>query len=492
VSPTVAPDLLDTPEAGVAAIRGGGLRIIGYVVGVAVSVISASLLLRHLGVVATGEYVTVISLVTLAGGVTEVGLATIGLRELSTLAPEQARDFFRSLAGLRLVFIGCGGLCAVAFSALSGHSSTIVLGTLVASGGLLVQTMHITYTLPLLAGLRLGWVTAIELVRQLMTTLLIVGLVLLGAPLLPFWAAPIPAGLAATLLSAILIRRLAPLMPLSPGFDRAIWGPLLRRTLPYSMAAAVGVVYFRLAILAMSFVADPQQTGYFAASFRVTEVIFVLPQLILASTFPIFARAARDDRKRLDYALGRMFDVCLLLGIATGLALLTGAHFVISVIAGPDFGPSDAVLRLQGLALVSTFVGSVFGYGLLSLGRYREVLVINLTVLLMAGVLTSVLASSHGALGAAGATTIVEFLYTAMLAVAVLRAGTRPQISLSALPRVALAALLGSSALLPTQLPSVGRPLLAMAIYGTALLALRAVPRELLQQIPGLRARVSG
>lgn len=483
---TAARDLLDTPDAGASAIRGGGLRVLGYGVGVAVSVISSALLLRHLGVVATGEYVTVVSLVTLAGGVTDAGLATIGLRELSTLGTAQAQRFFRSLSGLRLLFIGGGGLGAVAYAAISGYSATLVLGTLVASVGLMTQTVQITYSLPLLAGLRLASVTAIELVRQLVSTLAIVVLVLVGAPLLPFWAATIPAGLAASGISAVLIRRSLPRMPLLPAFDRAIWGPLLRRTLPYSMAAAVGVVYFRLTILIMSLVASGRQTGYFAASFRVIEVVFVVPNLILGATFPIFARAARDDRERLAYALGKMFDASLLLGLATGLALITGASFVIGVIAGPGFGPSDAVLRLQGLAMIATFAGSVFGYGLLSLGRYREVLWINLTVLLLSGVLTTVLASADGALGAAGATTIVEVLYTAMLTVAILRVGARPQVALAAIPRALLAALLGTLTLLPARLPDVLRPLLALGVYVTALLLLRAVPRELLQQLPRL------
>jgi O-antigen/teichoic acid export membrane protein len=485
-------DLLDSPAAGATAVRGGGLRVAGYILGVAISVISSALLLRHLGVVATGEYVTVVSLVALAGGVTDAGLATIGLRELSTLEPALAREFFRALAGLRLVFITCGGLCAIVFVALSGYSSTIVLGTVVAGGGLILQTAQITYSLPLLTGLRLGWVTLIEFARQFLTTLAIILLVLVGAPLLPFWAATIPAGITAALMSIMLIRRSMPHVSLSPSFDRAVWAPLLRRTLPYSMATAVGVVYYRLAVLIVSLVSNGRETGYFGASFRIIEVVFVIPQLILAATFPIFARAARDDRARLDYALGRMFDVCLLLGLAIGLALVTGASFAISVIAGPGFRPADAVLRMEGLGMIATFAGSVFSYGLLSLGRYRDVLVINLIVLLVSGTLTSLLALSDGALGAATATTTVEVLYTAMLIGALLRAGARPAAALKAIPRAILAALLGAAMLLPPGLPSVSRPLLALVIYGVSLLLFRAVPRELLEQIPRPRRSKTG
>jgi O-antigen/teichoic acid export membrane protein len=459
------------------------VRIAGYVLGIALSVVSSALLLRHLGVTATGEYVSVMSLVTLAGGVTESGLAAIGVRELSTLPRGVAHGFFRSLAGLRLVYISVGVLVALAFALASGYSHTLVVGTLLAGGGFVLVTTQTTYSLPLLAKLQLEWVTAIEIVRQIGTAAAIVTLVLIGAPLLPFWAATIPAGVAATALAALLIRRS---MPLLPAFDRVVWGQLLRRTLPYSMAAAVGAVYFRLAILIMSHVSSGQQTGYYGASFRIIEVLFVVPQLIVGSTLPIFARAARDDRGRLDYALGRTLEACLLLGLAVGLFLITGATFIIAVVAGPKFAPAATVLRIQGVALIATFVGAALAYALLSLGRYREVLLINLAVLLLSGALTSALASSYGAAGAASATTAVEVLYTGVLAVAVVRAGARPQVSIARMRRAVLAAALGALALAPPDLPEAARPALAMVIYCTCLLAFGAVPRELLEQVPRL------
>jgi O-antigen/teichoic acid export membrane protein len=476
----VAVDLLDTPAAGVAAIRGGALRVIGYVAGIGLSVISSALLFRHLGVVAAGRYVTVITLVSLAGGVTDAGLVTIGLRELSTLPPEQARGFFASLSSLRLVLALLGVLCAVAFAALAGYPSPMVLGTLVAGGGLMLQTSQNTFAMPLQAQLRLGWVTLAELLRQAFAAAGIVVLVLAGASLLPFWAVTVPAGLVGSALCALLIRRV---MPLRLSFDRAIWIPLLRDTLPYAAAAAVGVIYFRLAILIMSVVASARQTGYFGASFRVVDVLFVVPYLLVSSTFPIFARAARDDRERLDHALGRMLDVSLLLGLATGLFLLSGADFVISVIAGPRFAPAAGVLRIQGLALIASFLGSVFSFGLLSLHRYRAVLLINLTVLLLSGVLTSALAAARGAQGAAAATLIVEVLYTGMMGLAIVRAGTRPRVSVRTISCALAAALVGALALVPSGLPNVIRPALALVLYAATLLALGGVPREILDQV---------
>jgi O-antigen/teichoic acid export membrane protein len=482
-------DLIDTPEAGGVAIRGGALQLGGYIVGTAAAVVPAALLLRHLGVVETGEYVTVLSLVSLTGGLTEAGLAAIGVRELSTLTGASARRFFANLIGLRLVFAAAGVLVALAFAALSGYDATLVLGTLLAGAGQVLASTQVSYVLPLLARLRFRATTAVDVLRQLATAATVIALVLVGAPLLAFWAATIPAALATIALASGMVRRF---MPVRPAFDRSVSAPIVRRTLPYSMATAVGLVYFRLAILVMSHVTGGHQTGYYGASFRVVEVLFLVPQILVGSALPIFARAARDDRERLRYALGRTVDACLLLGLATSLALVTGASFIVAVIAGPKFAPAVPVMRIQGVALIGTFLGASFTYGLLSLGRYREMLTINLLVLALSGVLTAVLAAAHGATGAATATTAVEALYTVALAATLVCAGVRPGVSISRAWRAVLAALLGLLAMVPAGLPSVARPLMALSVYGAGLLVLRAVPGELLEQIPGLRGRVAG
>ena len=174
-------------------------------------------------------------------------------------------------------------------------------------------------------------------------------------------------------------------VPARPAYDRAAWSALLRDTLPFALAAAVGAVYFRLSILMVDQLADPEQTGFFGASFRIVEVLVVVPQLAIGAAFPIFSRAASDDLDRLRYAVQRTFEASLLLGVLVAIGLGVGAAFVIAVVAGDDFAPAAAVLRLHAVALLAAFVGSVFGYALLAVRRHRAVLVMNAGALLVVG-----------------------------------------------------------------------------------------------------------
>lgn len=481
VPAAIVPDLLDTERAGPAAIRGGAMRVGGYGLAILLSVGSSALLFRHLGVADSGHYVTILALVTLAGGITDAGLSSIGVRELATRDVAGRSSLMRSLGGLRLAltFVGIAG--AVLFALIVGYEHTLVLGTLIAGVGLSLQVLQDTYAITLTAQLRLSWVAVADLVRQAVMVAGILVLVLAGASLLPFYAATIPAGIVAVGLTAWLVRGTVPLLP---SIHLAHWRGLMRETFAYAMATAVAAIYFRIAILIVSLVASSEQSGYFGVSFRVIEVLTAVPQLLVGATFPIFARAARDDHIRLRYALGLTFDACLILGVGVGLILLVGAPLIIAVVAGPKFQPAEAVLSIQGLALVASFTGAVWGYALLSLHRHREVLICSLVSLLATVVLTTALTASGGARGAATGTVIAEILFSLTLGMAVFRAGVRPAVSWSGALRVAIAAGLGAATLAIPGIPDIVRLALALALYGGALLVLRTIPREIIDQLP--------
>ena len=403
--PLASESLLDTPDAGPAAIRGGAIRAIGYAVGVIVSIGSAALLFRHLGVDDGGRYVTVLSLTAIAAGVSDAGLTAIGIRELTVRHGEDRERFARNLLGMRILLTAAGALGAIAFAVVAGYPSAMVAGTVLAGIGLFFQNLQLTLAAPLMANLKLGLVTAADLMRNVITAIGIVALVVAGAELVPFFAVSIVAGLAIVLLTAWLVRGQ---MPLRPSFHPGELRGLLRDVLPYSAAVAAHVMYFRVAIVLVSLIATAEQTGYFSASFRIVDVLAQVPSMIVGAAFPIFTRAARDDHVRLAYSIERVFQACVVLGALVALALALGAGFAIKVVAGPDFAPAADILRIQAIAVGATFVGAVWGYGMLSLKMYREALIVNGSALVTCAVLVSILASTHEATGAAIGTAIAE------------------------------------------------------------------------------------
>jgi O-antigen/teichoic acid export membrane protein len=451
------------------------LRVGGYVVGIVLSVGSAALLLRYLGPSDFGRYATIVSLVTIVGGVTEAGMTNIGLREWTVLPPERRPRLLENLLGIRLVLTAVGVVLAVAFGLAAGYEGALVGGIVLGGVGLVAQTLQATLAVPLQAELRLGWVTTLELVRQGATVASIVALVAAGAALLPFFAVPIVAGLAALAATMPLLRGR---LRLRASHDSAEWRRLTRITLPYALATAAGLIYAYLSIVLMSLVSTNAETGYFAASFRVFVVLTAIPGLIVSSAFPILARAARDDVDRLAYGLQRLFDAALIAGAGMAIVVLLGAEVAIDVVAGEEFDSAIPVLRIQGAALLSTFLAATWSYGLLSLGRYRALLVANGAALVVSAALTLGLAPSLGADGAAIATLAAETVLAAAAGTALLR-NRHLRLDLAVAPRVAAASAASLGLLLVPGLPVVVLVLGGAAVFGGVLHVLGGVPAEL-------------
>lgn len=476
------PDLLDTSAAGPAALRGGVLRTSSYVAGILLSLVSAPLLVRHLGVSQFGRYVAVLSLLTIVAGFTEGGLNSIVLREFAVLDTERRRDLVRSAVGIRIVLTLAGVALAVAFAAAAGYGKTLVLGTAVAGAGLLLQLVQSLLAVSLQAQLRFGWVSAAELIRQAVNVAILVGLVLAGAGVLPLLAVAVPASAVSLAFTFALVHRQ---ISLRPSFHVGrLWG-LLRETVPFAVISAVNIVYFRVALVLMSIVASSLETGYFATSFRITEILVAIPSLVISAGFPILARAERDDRERFRYASGRMFELGLLAGTWLVVCLEVGAPFAIHVLAGHKAEPAVAVLRIQGAALIATFVAVACGYPLLTLRRYRAALAANLIALLISSVLTLALAPSLGARGAALAALIAESGLAISTAIMLMRASSEIKLSAGA-PLIAalaggLAALAGIAA--PVH-PLIGVAL-ASAVYFGALKLLGRFPPEVAEILAG-------
>jgi O-antigen/teichoic acid export membrane protein len=478
-------DILSTSAAGPAAARGGGLRVGGYIVGALSSVISASLLTRHLGVVRFGEYVTALSLVALVGALSDLGLTAVGVRELSMRPPAERWSLARDLLGLRitLTFIGSVVIVALAWFA---YSPTLAAGVALACVGLLLQVTQDNFALPLLIGLRLGAVAALELSRQLLTTMFTIALVFAGAALVPFLGVSIPVGLIALVATVMLVRNTR---ALTPTFSLARWRRFVRPMLPYSAAVAASSVYLRVSIILVSVLGTAIQLGYFSLSFRIVEVLTPVPALLAGSALPIFAHSVRaDDHERLGYALGRVFEVSLIMGTWVAVSIAIGAPLALQIVGGPRFAPAAPVLAVQGIALGAMCVSLVWANGLLGLGLYRQILMSSIGGLILTAVLVAALVPVDGAQGAAIGTAIGEIVLAVVQCTMVVR--RRPQLrpSLRILPGVALAAALGLAPLALTPVPVIVRLVISTALFAGALLLTRAYPPELLDLLPGPRA----
>lgn len=480
----VEADLLDTSAAGGLLIRGSALRLAGIVGMLALSVVMAAVLTRHLGVGRFGQYTTVMSLVGVVALVTDAGMWNIGIREYSVLRGAERDAMMRNLLGLRVALTLLGVVLATAFALAAGYDAALLAGTATASLALVALIFQHTLSIPLTTDLRLGVVSALELARQALWVLGIVVLVALGAGVFPLLSITLPMYALMIVPTALLVRgRVSARLVLHP----SAWPPILRATAAFSLATAVGQIYIYTGQILTSLVTTAHQNGLFAVSFRVFVVTAGVPTMLASSALPVLSRAARDNRERLAYALQRIFETAVVAGVGAALAMSAGAQFIVSVVAGPKFAAAAPVLSIQAFAMAASFLVACWSFGLLALRLHRGILLSNASALVVSVVMTLILASTYGARGSAIATICGEATLAAasLLALAYKRPRYRPRVGVvfKVIPIAACAALLS---LVPS-MPSIVRPIVALGVYGLGVLATRALPREFKELLPSRR-----
>lgn len=469
-------DVLTSSEAGGKVIRGSALRVAANVAGLVLGLLTATLLLRHLGVEDSGRYVTVLSLVGIAVSVVDTGLNVTASSELARRERGARPPLLANILGQRLVAAAVALVLLVGFAVLAGYPAEMVGGTALAGAGVLLVAVANAVLIPLTVQLRNAGLAFVEVVRQVVTLAGVALLVAFGASLTPFFAVQIAVGLLVVALVPALVGRSGLVWP---RFDRDAQRALLGTALPVAAALALGQIYFRLVIVLMSLISSAEQTGYFGGSLRAMEALIVIPVLVAGVALPLMTAAARDDLARLRYAIEGLGEGAVIAGVLIVLVTFRAAEPVMSMLGGSDFGPAGDVLRIQVVALLFIALYQIWTVALIALGSQRQLILTNALGLFGVAVFAAILVPPFGAEGGAAASVLGDAVLAGLIYWRLHLSTGRVTVRAGFLARVAVAALVAVVPLLVPGLPDLAAATLAAIVFVCVGLLVGMVPQEL-------------
>jgi O-antigen/teichoic acid export membrane protein len=468
------PDVL-RGGAGKKVIHGSALRLGANLANLVFALVTATLLLRHLGVEESGRYVTVMSLVGIALAIVDQGLNVSASKDLTMAAREDRVDLLGNVVGQRLVVAAIAWLCLIAFALVAGYPSEMVFGTALAGAGIMTVAIGNSWLVPLTVDLRNAGIAVLEMIRAFVVLVGVALLVVAGAKLDAFLAVQILVGIAVLVAVPVLVGRAG---VVRPRFDRARQKGLMRTALPVAAALVLGQIYFRLVIVLMSLISNPKEVGYFGGSLRAMEALIALPILVASVALPVMATAAKENRARLRYVIEGLSEGAVIAGVLVILVSIRAADPVMRAIGGKEFEPAGNVLRIQVIALLFIALYQIWTVALVALGRQRQLIFTNAMGLLAVAVFAAVLVPPLGAKGGAISSVSADMVLAGLIYWRLHLATGRVMVKAGFLAKVAVAALAAGAALL---LPIGDLP--AAAVSGIVFIgvgfAVGMVPKEL-------------
>jgi len=390
-------------------------------VGLAVGLATAMLLSRHLGVNGYAQFNYVFAFLYFFVGAGDFGVNVVVVREVA-----QRRDRAGEILGSVLIL-------KLGMAAASLLAAWAVIWLVDFPPDLRAALAVYALVLPVLAGQlpgvifqvlgRLEYPALIVATSRCLGLALTIWVVWAGGGVVAAVAAAL-AGEAAGLIALWIAARRFVRLRWRP--DLGIWRRVLRSSLPLGLAGLFGAVINRAGFLMLERMTDLREVGLYAAAYKVTNLLEVLPLMIMATVYPLMSLYAVEDPGRLRILYRKSVLLLGLVGAPLGIAVAVTSPLIVRIIFGIQFASAAPVLTVLVWATVFLYLAISGGNLLISMGRER----LNLAILAAGAVvnvtLSVCLIPIWGALGAAWATVATFLVILVATAGAAWRVVDRP------------------------------------------------------------------
>jgi O-antigen/teichoic acid export membrane protein len=320
-------------------------------------------ILRHLGPSRYGDFILVVSVVGLAGLLSEFGLPKLAVRDVAR-DESIANEVVGTVIVLRLAL--CAGSVAVTQVALLAldAGTSVRLAALVA-GAQFVGEALLSVTVVFHVALRQHYEAFARLAANVVKLGVVIALVAADAGLVPLVGATTAQVLAAAFVAWVVARRR---FGLRPRWDAARARPLLRAALPVGPAMLVGVLYLKLDALMVGLLGSRHDVGVYGAAYQPIEYLFLASAIVVQVMFPLLARA-RDDAAAFTRVYRRGAEFVLASVLPVSVMLAACAVPLVRVAFRDEYRDAATPLVLLACALVLMALNVWQGLALLAAGR---------------------------------------------------------------------------------------------------------------------------
>ena len=385
------------------------VQVVGKAAILALAAASLAVLTRYLGPDLYGRYTLALMYMQLLIVVSDVGLYTTAVREISK-DPSRTEEIAGNVLTLRLLLSIVVILLGTGVSLLLPYEHDVRVAIALAGGPLLFGMLTTSLVTVLQSQLRMGRAVIGEVTGRAVALGLAVMVATLDLGFYAVMGAAAGGAAAALVVTWVLLRPIARVRFRS---DRAVWRTLLAASIPLGLALAINEVYFRADTFIISLYEPFGQVGLYTLAYRILEFILTFGTIFLTTVFPLLSDQVARDEPRAARTIQASFDLFVIVGaplVAGGLVL---APEIIKLAGGADFADAATPLRILLFAGALAWVNGVFGFALIAKSRQASALWLNVTGLTFNLGLNFLLIPRYGIVAAAVVTVASELLILA-------------------------------------------------------------------------------
>lgn len=318
-------------------------------------------LFRYLGPTGTGQYQFVLSIVTIFGVIIDLGISQYVTKRIAE-APQEVSKLFHTFFAAEVFLAGLIYALMVAFVFVRGYEPVVEHAVLVAGVGLFCYGLTTPYLAVLSAFQDLKKVAAVNLLASAVNTAVIFSAIHFGQGIVFLALNQVVYGISALVVYQKLVKPYIPhthIVRVLAHVDIALLKKIIKAALPFALLVSFSTVYNRIDVVLITHVLGYEQTGLYAAAYKVVDLTNFFPAVVSHSLYPVLAgfmaqKAIGDVRATLEKYI--RFMVALALPMAMLGSLLSKQLILILTSGDERFLPAAPVLAILMWAIAALFM----------------------------------------------------------------------------------------------------------------------------------------
>jgi len=395
-------------------------QILGKFVNAFLSLLTVRILTNTLSKGEYGDYITLFEFMGFFGIAADFGLFTIAVREMSA-HPRIKKKIFGNILSIRLILIAFFCVLAGILGGIVFREKTYMqLGIWIISLTTTMTLLAGTFTAVLQTHLQMGKAAIAAIFSKLISFSLIYYFSLQFDGIKTFydylWAGTWGA-LGMLILVIIFVSRIS---SFSLRFDFDFWKETIKKSLPYGLALILTQIYFKIDIQMIYFLRGDTEAGIYGISVRIIEALSLFAIFFMNSVMPILSPALRRNKEKAKKIVQYSFNFLFLISAPMLFGAPAVSRDLISLIGNedylshPGFWGSDWILNFLIIAMCFSYLGIVFEFLLIALGKQKKLLLINFIGVSVNLILNFIFIPSYGILAAAITSIVCEMLVMAL------------------------------------------------------------------------------
>lgn len=185
---------------------------------------------------------------------------------------------------------------------------------------------------------------------------------------------------------------------------------IVRGTLPYGLLSILGLLYFRLDAILLSYLKGNFETGIYGAAYKFLEAVVFIPHAFSMALFPVLSKLHDSSVKDINKLYFKALKIMLVLGVLVLLGYIFILPEIIRIVL-PGYLPSIEAIKILSLSIPFMFIHVPAVSVLLSTDKYlKSVLVLSVLALTLNIVANLIFIPRFGYMAAAWVTVVSEII----------------------------------------------------------------------------------